>query len=109
MSNDSSVLYVNVIVRSGSEAIKNHVTKKLERSKLIPTSMVAQAAQTASELASPKYVTQAMSEEICKRIPQQLKKKGIVAKMEDVFRENTFAVLELRVVYVDPLTLASAW
>ena len=85
------------------------MTKKLERAKVIPNSMVAQAASTASELASPKHVTQALSEEICRRIPGELKKNGIFSKMEFVFHENRFAVLELRLVYVDPLSLVSAW
>ena len=92
-----------------SEAIKNHVKKKLEKSKLIPNSMVTQAALTASELASPKYVTQAMSDEICKRVPEQLNKKGIYSKMEVVFHENRFAVLELRLIYVNPMAFVSAW
>jgi len=109
MSSKSSVLYVNIIVRSVSEAIKSHVTKKLERAKLIPNSMVAQAALTAGELASPKYVTQALSDEICKRMPEELKRKGIYSKMEFVFQENRFAVLELRLIHVDPLALVSAW
>ena len=98
------------LVHSVSEAVKDHVTKKLERAKVIPNSMVAQAAQTASELfASPKYVAQTLSDRICKRIPEELKKKGIDARMEEVFRENTFAVLQLRLVHVDPLVLAAAW
>jgi len=109
MSSKSSVLYVNLIVRSVSEAIKKHVTKKLERAKVIPNSMVAQAALTASELASPKHVTQSMGDEICRRIPEELKKKGIYSTMESVFQENTFVVLELRLLYVDPLALVSAW
>lgn len=71
--------------------------------------MVAQAAATASELASPKNVTLALSEEICRRIPEALKKKGIFSKTEFVFHENRFAVIELRLVYVDPLALVSAW
>ena len=107
---DANVLLIAlVLVRSVSEAIKNHVTKKLERAKLIPNSMVAQAALTASELASPKHVTQALSDEICRQMPEELKKKGIYSKMEFVFQENIFAVLELRLIYVDPLALVSAW
>jgi len=109
MTSKSSVLYVNLIVRNVWEAVKIHVTKKLERSKMIPNSMVAQAALTASELASPKHVTQAMGDEICRQIPGELKKKGIISEMEFVFQENTFAVLELRLVHVNPLALVSAW
>jgi len=109
MASNNTVLYVNLHVRSVSEAIKSAVTKKLGRAKVIPNSMVAQAAATASELASPKNVTKAMSEEICRRMPDDLKKKGIYSKMEFVFQENTFAVLELRLTYVDPLSLVSAW
>ena len=102
-------MFVSMLVRSVSEAIKNHVTKKLERAKVIPNSMVAQAALTASELASPKYVTQAISDEICRQMPEELKKKGIYSQMDFVFQENTFAVLELRLIFVDPLALVSAW
>lgn len=109
MTSKSSILYVNVIVHSVSEAIKRHVTKKLERAKVIPNSMVAQAAITASELASPKHVTQALSDEICRRMPENLRKRGIYSKMEFVFQESTFAVLELRLIYVDPLAFVSAW
>lgn len=84
------------------------MTKKL--SKVLPNSVAAQAAHTASELHSPKkYVTQAMSDVLCKEVPEALKKNGIHSSMEEVFREHTFAVLEVRLVYVDPLVLVSAW
>jgi hypothetical protein len=85
------------------------VTKKLERAKVIPNSVVAHAAQTVSELTSKKYVAQALSDIICKQISVELKEKGIDARMEEVFRENTFVVLQLRLVHVDPLILASEW
>lgn len=102
-------LLFSFLVHSVSEAVRNQVTKKLERAKVIPTSVVAQAAQTASELTSKKYVAQALSDIICRQIPEELKKSGIEAKMEEVFRENTFVVLQLQLLHVDPLTLASEW
>ena len=85
------------------------MAKKLEKTKAIPNAMVNKAAATAAELASPKHVTQALGDEICARMPEELKKKGIFARMEFVFHENRFAVLELTIVYVNPLALASAW
>ena len=99
----------SVSVRSVSEAIRSHVAKKLERAKGIPNAMVNKAAATAGELASPKHVTEALCEEICLRMPEELKKKGIFSRMEFVFHENRFAVLELHIVYVNPFALASAW
>ena len=96
------------LVQNVSEAVKDRVTAKLERAKVIPNVVVAQAAQTASEFTSPKYLTQKMSAQICKQIPEKLKSKGIDSKMEEMFRENTFAVLELRVINVDPMILAQA-
>lgn len=98
-----------LVVHSVSEAVREQVTKKLERAKVIPNSVVAHAAQTVCELTSRKYVAQALSDIICKQIPVELKKKGIDARMEEVFRENTFVVLQLRLVHVDPLILASEW
>ena len=71
--------------------------------------MVNKAAATAGELASPKFVTQALGDEICTRMPEELKKKGIFSSMEFVFHENRFAVIELRILYVNPFALASAW
>eukprot|EP00536_Pseudo-nitzschia_multiseries_P001243 jgi/Psemu1/180477/e_gw1.15.63.1 len=107
-NNKSNILYVNLIVQSVSEAVKEKVTTKLERTKLIPNVVVAQAAHTASEFASPKYVTIKMSDQLCKKIPEGLKKNGIDTKMAEVFRENTFAVLQLTVINVDSIVLASA-
>jgi hypothetical protein len=101
--------FATCIVHSVSEAVREQVTKKLERAYVIPNSVVAHAAQTVSELTSKKYVAQALSDIICKQIPVELKEKGIEARMEEVFRENTFVVLQLRLVHVDPLILASEW
>mmetsp|Transcript_7735 Transcript_7735/g.18954 ORF Transcript_7735/g.18954 Transcript_7735/m.18954 type:complete len:311 (+) Transcript_7735:125-1057(+) len=109
MTAKGNVLYVNLIVRSVSEAVKKHVTKKLEKAKGIPNSMVAKAAVTAGELANPKYVTQALGDEICTRLPEEMKKKGIFSRMEFVFHENRYAVMELRIIYVNPLAMVSAF
>mmetsp|Transcript_14776 Transcript_14776/g.41172 ORF Transcript_14776/g.41172 Transcript_14776/m.41172 type:complete len:196 (-) Transcript_14776:843-1430(-) len=107
MTNKRNILYVNLIVQNVSEAVKEKVTTKLERTKLLPNVVVAQAAHTASEFASPKYVTIKLSDQLCKKIPGGLKKNGIDTMMNEVFRENTFAVLQLSVINVDPIVLAS--
>jgi hypothetical protein len=92
-----------------SAAVKERVTKRLERAVVIPNAMIAQAAQTASDLTSPKYVAQALAQTLCRKLPEKLKKKGITVKMEEVFRENTLVVLQMQVIHVDPLSLASDW
>jgi hypothetical protein len=96
-------------VNDVSEAVKARVTKKLERSVLLTNAMIDQAAQTASAFTSPRFVAQTLSQVLCKKLPEKLKKKGVTVKMEEVFRENTFVVLQLCVVHVDALTLTAAW
>ena len=100
---------ITITVHSVSEAVKARVTKRLERAVVIPNAIIAQTAQTAGELTSPKYVAQALGQVICKMFPEKLQKKGVTVKMQEVFRENTFVVLQLKVIHVNPLTMASAW
>lgn len=92
-----------------SEAVKARVTKKLERAVLLPNAMIDQAAQTASAFTTPRFVAQSLSQVLCKKLPEKMKRKGVTVKMEEVFRENTFVVLRLTVIHVNPLILTSAW
>lgn len=102
-------LYLNLIVNNVSEAVKARVTKKLERAVILPNAMIDQAAQTACAFTSPRFVAQTLSQVLCKKLPDKLKKKGVTVTMEEVFRENTFVVLHLVVTHVDTLALTSAW
>lgn len=107
MSNES-IIYVNLIVHSVSEAVRDKVTKKLQGT-VIPNPIVEKVGELTSNVTSKKYVAKALSEIVSKQIPVELKKKGIDAKMEETFRENTFVVLELKLIHVDTLILASQW
>ncbi|KAL3910041.1 MAG: hypothetical protein SGILL_007847, partial [Bacillariaceae sp.] len=98
------ILYLNLI-----EAVKERVTKKLEKAVIVPNAVINQAAQRASGMTSPSYVAQALSQTLCKKLPEKLQKNGVTVKMEEVYRENNFVVLQLHVIHVDPLTMASSW
>mmetsp|Transcript_20543 Transcript_20543/g.33030 ORF Transcript_20543/g.33030 Transcript_20543/m.33030 type:complete len:244 (+) Transcript_20543:171-902(+) len=109
VENDDKILYLNLIIHNVSEAVKERVTKRLEKAVVIPNKMIASAAQRASELTTPRIVAQALAQTLCKKFPEKLKKKGVTVKMQEVFRENKFVVLQLRIIHVNPLSLASAW
>jgi hypothetical protein len=77
---------------------------------MIPNAVKNQAAQQAGHLTSPKYVTHALSQVLCKKVPENLQKQGVTVQMEEVFREHTYVVLQLRIKHVNPLTMmSSAW
>ena len=92
-----------------SEAVKARVTKKLERAVIVPSAVINQAAQRAGDMTSPNYVAQALSQTLCKKLPEKLQQNGATVKMEEVYRENNFVVLQLRVIRVNPLAMASSW
>jgi hypothetical protein len=98
-----------VTVHDVSEAVKARVTKKLERAVIVPNAVINQAAQRAGDMTSPKYVAQALSQTLCKKLPEKLQKNGVTVKMAEVYRENNFVVLQLQVIHVNPLTMASSW
>lgn len=108
-TSDKNILYLNLAIGDISEAIKERVTKKLERAVVIPHVVIDRAAQKASDMTSPRVVAQALGQALCKQFPKELQKKGITAEMEEVFRELTFVVLQLRILHVDPMLLASSW
>ena len=107
--NDKNILYVNIRILNVSEAVKERVTKKLERAAVIPNVVIDRAAQRASNNVAPKSVSETLSQVLCKIFPVELEKKGIQAIVEEVFREASFVVLQIRVQHVDPITLAAAW
>mmetsp|Transcript_48733 Transcript_48733/g.117896 ORF Transcript_48733/g.117896 Transcript_48733/m.117896 type:complete len:338 (-) Transcript_48733:204-1217(-) len=107
--NDKNILYINIRIQNVSEAVKERVTKKLERAVVIPNAVIDRAAQRASNNVAPKSVAETLSQILCKIFPKELEKKGIQAIVEEVFRESSFVVLQLRVQHVDPITLAASW
>jgi hypothetical protein len=104
-----SIIYHPLLVNNVSEAVKARVAKKLERAVILPNAMIDQAAQTASVFTTPRYVAQSLSQVICKKLPEKMKQKGVTVKLEEVFRENTFVVLQLTVLHVDAMILTAAW
>lgn len=42
-----------------------------------------------------------------KQIPEEMKKKGVTVRMQEIFREGTYIVFQLRVVHVDTMILTN--
>ena len=70
-----------ITVHNVSEAVKARVTKRLEKAVIVPNAVINQAAQRASGMTSPNYVAQALSQTLCKKLPEKLQKKGVTIKM----------------------------
>lgn len=100
---DHGVIFLNVTIQDGTEAVKAKVAKRL---KLLPVPVQNTAARTASELTTPKMLAKQVSLELLRKVPACLKKKGITVDMEEIFREGPYILFQLRVLHVDTVMLA---
>lgn len=93
------------IVQDGSQAVKAKVAKRLA---LLPSPVKNHAAQRASTMTTTKKITQHLSQKLQKKLPLEMKERGITVDMEELFREGPYVVLQLRILHVDTVVLAAS-
>ena len=90
------------IVQDGTAAVKARVEKHLSK---LPNPLKRHAARQASGLATSGMVAQYLSQRMITKLPRKMKEKGVTIKLEEVFREGPYIVLELEVIHVDSIAL----
>lgn len=108
MNKDRPVLYINILVLDATHAVKLRVGNKISQSSLPkPLKELAKrtAPKIASEWTSPKVVAQKLSKKLCEKLPQKMNERGMNVKVEEVFREGPYVVLQLQVQHVNLLEL----
>lgn len=91
-------------MKDGSAAVKAKVERGLSK---LPRPIKNQAALRASELTTPGMIAQYLSNRMIAKLPRKMKKKGLTVKVEQLFREGPYVVLELDVLHVDPVLLTA--
>ena len=66
---------------------------------------VKHAGEIASKRVTPSKVAEKMGAKLCKILPKKMKEKGLTVRLEEVFREGPFVVLQLQVQHVDLVTM----
>lgn len=101
-------MYINILVLDATDAVKLRVGNKISKSSLPkPLKELAKrtAPKIASEWTSPKVVSQKLSKKLCEKLPQKMNERGMNVKVEEVFREGPYVVLQLQVQHVNLLEL----
>lgn len=108
VNSEKAVLYLNINILDAKQAIKDTVNKRVSKAPLPgPIKKLAGKAayQVAREVVTPSAIAKKVGKKLCKKIPAKMEKKGISAVLEEVFREETYVVLQLQVQHVETVAL----
>mmetsp|Transcript_8156 Transcript_8156/g.23444 ORF Transcript_8156/g.23444 Transcript_8156/m.23444 type:complete len:236 (+) Transcript_8156:2739-3446(+) len=99
------ILYVNVVVKDASEAVKDRVSKTLHQTPLIPNPVRKVASKhigrAASDLTPLSHAARILSQGMCQEVPSLMKEQGIVVEVSEAFRDGPYFVLQMQVLYVN--------
>mmetsp|Transcript_29074 Transcript_29074/g.54635 ORF Transcript_29074/g.54635 Transcript_29074/m.54635 type:complete len:222 (-) Transcript_29074:176-841(-) len=108
---DRPVLYLNLTVINGTEAVKAKVKEKIQRSKLpksLKKGVGKRAGVVASKRVKPSRIAEKMGTKLCEKMPREMAERGLMVEMEEVFREANYLVIQLQVQHVDAKALERA-
>lgn len=75
---------------------------------MLPKGVKERAAKRASRVTPCRVVAKELSQELLTNLPSLMKEKGVTINVQESFREDSFFVLELRVVGVDMVELTKS-
>ena len=106
---DRPVLYLNITITDGKEAVQHKVGKEVAKANLPPAlKMLASKAapKIASDLVKGKQLATQLSRKMVHKIPKKLRRAGMLAVVEPVFQEGPYVVLQLQIQSIDAIAMA---